>query len=319
MFIDFVKIYCKAGDGAKGVDSFFRDKYSRYPIRNGGDGGKGGDVIFEADSNKYSLLDFKYNKEFKAQKGSLGSSNKKKGANGKELLVKVPVGTIIRDVHTGFLIRDLDKAHERVIVCKGGEGGKGNAAVRVATPGKPGEEKTLSLELKLIADVGLLGFPNAGKSTLISKVSNAKPKIAAYPFTTLEPMLGVVKGENREILFTVADIPGLIEGAHQGKGLGHQFLRHIERTKVLIHLLDVSEPDSYDKYLILNKELECYKKELAGKPQLVVANKIDLPEAHEHEVSLRARIRGEMLTISAKTGEGIPALVARIVELLKTL
>jgi len=285
MFIDKAKIYVKAGDGGNGCVAFHREKFVPMGGPSGGNGGKGGDVIIVADSKLQTLMDFKYKRHYKAEKGQNGQGGNKTGKDGKDLYIKVPVGTVVKDAQTGEILADLVEEGQSVIVAKGGKGGKGNAAFKTATnqaptnaePGEKGEEKWIELELKLIADVGIIGFPNAGKSTLISVLSKARPKIADYPFTTLTPVLGVIEFDIGDYLI-LADIPGLIEGASKGAGLGHEFLRHIERTKYLIHLIDVSdfrERDPIEAFKIINKELQEYSPKLLEKPQIVVANKID--------------------------------------------
>lgn len=285
MFIDKAKIYVKAGDGGNGCVAFHREKFVPMGGPSGGDGGKGGDVIIVADSHLQTLMDFKYKKHYKAERGQHGQGGNKKGKDGKDLIIKVPVGTVVKDAQTGEVLADLIEEGQLVVVAKGGKGGKGNAAFKsptnqapmIAEEGEKGEERWIELELKLLADVGIIGFPNAGKSTLISVLSKARPKIADYPFTTLTPVLGVLQLDVNDFL-VLADIPGLIEGASQGLGLGHEFLRHIERTKFLIHLIDVSdfrERDPIEAFNIINKELENYSSELIKKPQIVVVNKID--------------------------------------------
>ncbi|GAB6073148.1 GTPase ObgE [Venenivibrio stagnispumantis] len=285
MFIDKAKIYVKAGDGGNGCVAFHREKFVPMGGPSGGNGGKGGDVIIVADSKLQTLMDFKYKRHYKAEKGQNGQGGNKTGKDGKDLYIKVPVGTVVKDAQTGEILADLVEEGQSVIVAKGGKGGKGNAAFKTATnqaptnaePGEKGEERWIELELKLIADVGIIGFPNAGKSTLISVLSKARPKIADYPFTTLTPVLGVIEFDIGDYLI-LADIPGLIEGASKGAGLGHEFLRHIERTKYLIHLIDVSdfrERDPIEAFKIINKELKEYSPKLLKKPQIVVANKID--------------------------------------------
>ncbi|WP_297890142.1 GTPase ObgE [Sulfurihydrogenibium sp.] len=285
MFIDKAKIYVKAGDGGNGCVAFHREKFVPMGGPSGGDGGKGGDVIIVADSHLQTLMDFKYKRHYKAERGHHGQGGNKKGKDGEDLIIKVPVGTVVKDAQTGEILADLVEEGQSVVVAKGGKGGKGNAAFKSATnqapmtaePGEEGEERWIELELKLLADVGIIGFPNAGKSTLISVLSKARPKIADYPFTTLTPVLGVLQLDVNDFL-VLADIPGLIEGASQGLGLGHEFLRHIERTKFLIHLIDVSdfrERDPIEAFNIINKELENYSPDLIKKPQIVVVNKID--------------------------------------------
>ncbi|MGC9007319.1 MAG: GTPase ObgE, partial [Sulfurihydrogenibium sp.] len=278
-------IYVKAGDGGNGCVAFHREKFVPMGGPSGGDGGKGGDVIIVADSHLQTLMDFKYKRHYKAERGQHGQGGNKKGKDGEDLIIKVPVGTVIKDAETGEILADLVEEGQSFVVAKGGRGGRGNAAFKSATnqtpltaePGEKGEERWIELELKLLADVGIIGFPNAGKSTLISILSKARPKIADYPFTTLTPVLGVLQLDVNDFL-VLADIPGLIEGASEGLGLGHEFLRHIERTKFLIHLIDVSdfrERDPIEAFNIINKELENYSPELIKKPQIVVANKID--------------------------------------------
>lgn len=315
MFVDEARIYVKAGDGGDGCNSMYRDRYHRYGRPDGGDGGKGGDIVFEADLNIHTLLDFQYRQHFKADSGNHGSSNHKNGRSGEDRHVKVPPGTIIKDAQSGLVLRELLHAGDHVIISKGGAGGKGNSRHRVAEAGALGEEKTVVLELKLIADAGIVGYPNAGKSTLISTISSARPKIAGYPFTTTEPVLGVVKVHEGASL-VVAEIPGLIEGAHQGKGLGDRFLRHIERTKVLIHLVDIAAcdcRDPYKDYVKLNKELKLYSKELVAKPQFVALNKTDIEGAKENIKKFRKHLKGvKAFPISAVTGEGVRELLSAV-------
>ena len=285
MFIDYAEIEVKAGNGGNGAVTFRREKYVPKGGPSGGNGGKGGDIIIEAHHNLSTLLDFRYKKNYKAQNGEPGSNSLKDGKSGKDIIIKVPVGTIIKNASTGKVIADFDEDKKKIIIAKGGKGGKGNSnfatptnqAPRFAEDGKPGEQNKIILELKLIADVGLVGFPNAGKSTLISVVSAARPKIADYPFTTLEPVLGIVKYKDYQS-FTIADIPGIIEGAHEGKGLGHKFLRHIERTKILLFLIDITTEDYQKTFDILNKELSNYSKVLSGKKKIVAISKADLIE-----------------------------------------
>lgn len=329
MFYDFAKIYVKAGDGGNGVISFRREKYVPEGGPDGGDGGRGGDVILVADQGLRTLVDFKYRRHYKAQRGEHGQGKNMHGRSAEDLVIKVPVGTIVRNAETGQILGDLVKDGQRLVVAKGGRGGRGNArflsnrnkAPRLAEKGEPGEELWITLELKLLADVGLVGLPNAGKSTLISKISAAKPKIADYPFTTLTPNLGVVKIDDHS--FVVADIPGLIEGAHAGAGLGHDFLRHIERTRVLIHVVDVGDVydrDPYQDFLTINRELELYNPALAQRPQLIAANKIDVTGAEENLKDFLSKVQGyEVFPISAVTGEGIEPLMRRVVSLLEEI
>ena len=314
MFVDTAKIEVRAGHGGDGCRSFYKDKFARYPVPNGGPGGKGGNVVIRANGNIHTLLDFQYRQHFKAHKGENASSNNRNGKRGADCVIEVPPGTIIKDHGTGHLLRDLTSSGEEFVVARGGAGGIGNASKRPSTKGQPGEEKILKLELKLIADCGLVGFPNAGKSSLISKISKARPKIAAYPFTTKEPVLGIVESGGGET-FKIADIPGLIEDAHKGKGLGDKFLRHIERTKILIHIIDMAGVDGRDPvedYKSLNNELKQYSAHLEKKPQLIVANKMDLPEAKENLKRFKEKAKKDIITVSAMTGEGTEDLVKAV-------
>lgn len=315
MFIDQARIYVKAGDGGQGCQSMYRDILNRMGRPDGGFGGDGGDVIFVADSNVHTLLDLHYQQHIKGESGGHGSSNHKKGYEGKDTIIKVPAGTLIKDERTGLVLRDLIKPGDRVIAAKGGEGGRGNSRGRDAEYGMPGEEKTLVLELKMMADVGIIGYPNAGKSTLISKISSARPKIANYPFTTREPNLGVVK-VYEDSAIVVADIPGLIEGAHKGKGLGHRFLRHVERNRYLMHVVDISAfegRDPFEDYTSLNEELKLYSQALSKTPQIIVLNKIDMPDAKENLKKFKKKLgRKKVFPISALTGEGIPELLQEL-------
>jgi len=306
MLIDQAKIYIFGGSGGKGCQSLFKDLFHRRGIPDGGDGGDGGDVIIEASPNLQTLLDFRYNQHHRAGNGKHGGSNKKYGKRGKDLVLIVPLGTIVKDKETEFVVRDLTEKGERVIVAKGGAGGKGSAKLMTATPGEEGEIKTLLLELKLVADAGIIGFPNAGKSTFVSRVSKAHSKIAPYPFTTKSPKLGVVK--IHDDAFVLADMPGLIEGAHEGRGLGDRFLRHIERTSVLVHMVDMFPPDGSDpheNYLKLEKELELYDSKVYGKPRVIVANKMDMPGAKENYEKFSKAIKEKIWATSALSGEGI--------------
>ncbi|HVQ55947.1 MAG TPA: GTPase ObgE [Pyrinomonadaceae bacterium] len=329
MFIDRAKIKVKAGDGGNGVTAFRREKFVPRGGPSGGDGGVGGDVWMEADEGFNTLLHLRYNPEHKAERGHHGEGSNRFGKDGDSIVIKIPVGTQVFDAGTSELLFDFTEPGQRFLAAKGGKGGWGNA--HFATPtrrapkfhytGRPGEEKELQLELKLIADVGLVGFPNAGKSTLISVISAAKPKIADYPFTTLEPNLGVVDiGDFKT--FVVADIPGLIEGASTGAGLGDRFLRHVERTKLILHLVDVSSfsgRDPVEDYEIINRELAGYDEELARRPQVVVATKIDSLDEPERLESLKKRAekdRKPFLAISAVTNVGIQDLVYQVAKLL---
>jgi len=322
MFIDESRIYVKAGNGGDGCHSFYRDKWNRVGSPDGGPGGDGGDVIFEASGNVHTLLDFQYRRHHEAHRGLHGSSNHKKGHRGKDLRILVPPGTLIKDHASGLILRDLVKAGDSVIIAKGGKGGRGNSRNYDREYGAPGEEKTVVLELKIIADAGIVGYPNAGKSTLISAVSSAHPKIAGYPFTTKEPVLGVVK-MYEGASFVVAEIPGLIEGAHEGRGLGDKFLRHVERTKVLVHLVDIAAcegRDPYEDYKRLNHELKAYSKELTKKPQVIALNKMDVTGAQEHLKKFRKRLgRTRVYPISAVTKEGVPALLEALYKKVKSL
>jgi GTPase len=325
VFVDQVDIHVAAGDGGKGCLSFRREKYVPRGGPDGGDGGAGGSVYIVATPRKNTLVDFRFHPEFEARSGQHGQGSNRTGQEGDDLEIEVPIGTLVYERSQegeAHLLADLAVDGQRVLIAKGGRGGLGNAkfatstnrAPRKTQPGEPGEEKSLRLELKLLADVGLVGFPNAGKSTLIARVSAARPKIADYPFTTLTPNLGVVSmGDDRS--FVVADVPGLIEGAHAGHGLGHQFLRHIERTKVLIHLVDVSGASGRDPvqdFETINEELRLFDRGLAAKPQLVAANKIDALDDPERLAALERRVKKAKLRlfrISGVTGEGVPALL----------
>ncbi|MGZ4824133.1 MAG: GTPase ObgE [Terriglobales bacterium] len=337
MFIDEAKIQVKAGNGGNGCMAFRREKFVPRGGPSGGDGGKGGDVIMESSERHNTLVHFRFNPEYKAERGRHGEGSNKTGREGGDVVLKVPVGTIVYDESTGERIHDFSHADDRIVVARGGRGGRGNArfatsthqAPRECEPGRPGEERTLRLELKLLADVGLVGYPNAGKSTLISRISAARPKIADYPFTTLQPNLGVVVDgeEPNAISFVVADIPGLIEGAHTGAGLGTQFLRHIERTRLLVHLVDVSassgRPNPVKEYEVITNELESFGAGLEKKPVLVAASKIDVVNK-EKLAKLRRYCKKHNLPlspISAVTGEGIEklkhAMAARVDEIRK--
>jgi len=320
MFIDTAKIYLKAGNGGDGCNSYERDMSGKIMRANGGPGGNGGDITLQADENVHTLLDFQYRRHFESKRGAHASSNNKKGAYGESTIIKVPSGTVIKNFGTGEILKDLVKTGDTFLACRGGEGGSGNSRFRPAEEGHEGEEKTVLLELKLIADVGIVGYPNAGKSTLISRISKARPKIADYPFTTTAPALGVVRHRGHE--FVVADIPGLIEDAHKGKGLGDKFLRHIERTKILIHLVDMSGLNGRDPlkdYRQLNKELEFYSKDLAKKPQIIAANKMDVGETAKE--ALKKFKKGlktkKVIAISAKNSEGLDGLLLSAAKILE--
>lgn len=313
MFIDNAKIYVRAGRGGNGCQSVYRDKYTRRGIPDGGDGARGADIIIKADRNLYTLLDFKYNRHFIGLNGGHGSGKNKKGKDAPRIIIRVPPGTTVKDIKSSCILRDLDKDQEEVSVAYGGKGGLGNQHHRQATDGEPGEEKEILLDLKLIAEVGVVGFPNVGKSTLISSISNARPLIAAYPFTTKSPVLGVVKAPQRT--FVIADIPGLIEGSSQGRGLGDRFLRHIERTKILIHLLDMSAfegRDPIEDYKTINKELKNYSKEVCKKPQVIAANKMDLETADINLIRFKKAIKKKVYPISSLKKEGLEDLIEAV-------
>ena len=326
-FIDEAMITVQSGDGGKGCVSFRREKFIPRGGPDGGDGGKGGDIILSTTSRKRTLYHFKYQKHFKAENGSHGQGKQKTGKNGRNLTIELPPGTLVIDADTGHLIKDLVETGETFVILKGGRGGQGNTKFKTSThrtprfaqPGEPGETRTLKLELKLLADVGIIGLPNAGKSTLISAISSARPKIANYPFTTLAPSLGVVQTGWSEP-FVVADIPGLIKGAHQGIGLGIKFLRHIERTRILVHLIDASsiDPDDpLDQYHTINQELAMYDEKLAKKPQVVVLNKLDLSGVRKSADIFQSAVKDkEVVFISALTGQGLEQLKSQIVQLL---
>lgn len=328
-FVDEAKFFVKAGDGGNGIISFRREKFVPKGGPDGGDGGRGGSVIIEASNRLQSLIDFRYRSHFLAKNGSHGKGKKMHGRKGDDCILKVPVGSIIKDAETGQILVDLVREHDRIVVARGGKGGAGNVhyasatnrAPRKAGKGQPGEEFWLLIELKLLADVGLIGLPNAGKSTLLSKLSAANPKVADYPFTTLEPQLGVLQFEYLGQCI-IADIPGLIEGAHSGAGLGHKFLRHIERTRILLHVIDGSglEADPLDQYHVLEKELRLYNKELMGRHRLVLLNKIDLFDSDEELQELIDRFSRQgvkVVPISAGTGAGLDDLKDMLQDLLE--
>ena len=329
MFIDRATIYVKGGDGGGGCISFRREKFVPRGGPNGGDGGDGGDVIVVADAGIDTLLDFSGRVHYVADNGRPGSGTKKTGSDGADLVIKVPVGTIVLDKATGLVLRDFDRDALTVTLAHGGRGGKGNAhfatstnqAPRYAQPGEAGEERWLALELKLIADVGLVGKPNAGKSTLLNKTTRAHSKVAAYPFTTLHPHLGIVQlpGYRR---FVMADIPGLIEGSHAGSGLGDEFLRHIERTRLLLHIIDLVPYDGTvpaENYRQICREIALYSKNLAERPSVVAANKMDQPEAQAALEELRKEIDEEIFPISGITGQGLPELMNALWRKLKEM
>ncbi|GFN22570.1 GTPase ObgE [Thermanaeromonas sp. C210] len=331
MFYDEAKIYVRGGDGGNGAVAFRREKYVPRGGPSGGDGGRGGSVVLEADPGLRTLVDFRYRSHYRAERGEHGQGKNKHGRSAPDLILRVPVGTVVRDAVTGEVLADLVAPGQRVVVAAGGRGGRGNArfanpreqAPKFAEKGEPGEERWIRLELKLLADVGLVGLPNAGKSTLLSRISAARPKIADYPFTTLNPNLGVVRLDE-EHSFVVADIPGLIEGAHQGAGLGLKFLRHIERTRVLVHVLDVGMKGGEEvlrDFETVNNELGHYSPELLKRPQVIAANKIDLPGGEENCRFLTERLgeKHRIFPLSALKGEGLEPLLWYLVELLEDL
>lgn len=330
MFVDQVKIYVKGGDGGNGMVAFRREKYVPKGGPAGGDGGKGGDVVFVVDEGLRTLMDFRYQRHFKAPRGEHGMSKNQHGKNAEDLIVKVPPGTVVIDDETKEVIADLTEHGQRFVVAKGGRGGRGNTrfatasnpAPEIAENGEPGQQRYVTLELKLLADVGLVGFPSVGKSTLLSVVSAAKPKIADYHFTTIVPNLGVVETEDGRS-FVMADLPGLIEGAHQGVGLGHQFLRHIERTRVIVHVIDMAAiegRDPYEDYLVINEELKQYNLRLTERPQIIVANKMDMPNAEQHLREFKEKLKDDVpiFPISAVTRQGLRELLFAIADLLET-
>ncbi|MCM3157501.1 MULTISPECIES: GTPase ObgE [Bacillus] len=329
MFVDQVKVYVKGGDGGNGMVAFRREKYVPKGGPAGGDGGKGGDVVFEVDEGLRTLMDFRYKKHFKAIRGEHGMSKNQHGRNADDMVIKVPPGTVVTDDDTKQVIADLTEHGQRAVIARGGRGGRGNS--RFATPanpapqlsenGEPGKERYIVLELKVLADVGLVGFPSVGKSTLLSVVSSAKPKIADYHFTTLVPNLGMVETDDGRS-FVMADLPGLIEGAHQGVGLGHQFLRHIERTRVIVHVIDMSGlegRDPYEDYLTINQELSEYNLRLTERPQIIVANKMDMPEAAENLEAFKEKLTDDypVFPISAVTREGLRELLFEVANQLE--
>ncbi|MDX1413477.1 MAG: GTPase ObgE [Candidatus Promineifilaceae bacterium] len=329
MFYDRAKIYARSGDGGDGMISFRREKYVPFGGPDGGDGGRGGSVIFSVNPHLNSLIRFHRNNHYRADHGKHGNPKRKTGAQGDDIILEVPAGTIVSNAETKEILADLNQVGQQVVILRGGRGGRGNIhfansrnqAPRLAERGEPGEEMWLTLELKLIADVGIVGVPNAGKSTLLSTISAAKPKIADYPFTTLQPNLGVVTLDDHTTM-VIADIPGLIEGAAQGTGLGHDFLRHIERTKILVHLLDGASSDPLEDWTMINQELALYDKSLDKKPQLVVLNKMDLPDAIAWEPIIEEEIikRGySFCSISAVTNEGVRDMLWQVKRLLSEL
>ena len=332
MFTDYTKIIIKSGNGGNGAVTFRREKYVAAGGPDGGDGGNGGNIYFQVDKDKNTLIDFRYNKRFRAKDGENGSGNRCNGKFGDDLYIKVPIGTVIKDAETGKVVADLSEPNQTELVLKGGRGGRGNShfatptrqAPRFSEDGEKGEEKELILELKLLADVGLLGFPNVGKSTFLSTVTDARPKIANYHFTTINPNLGVVKTKNGDG-FVIADIPGIIEGASEGVGLGIQFLRHVERTRLLLHFIDVSGQEGRDPiedYKTINEELAKYSEKLVKRKQILVATKIDSMQDDTNLKKLEELAKKEKLElfkISSVTGEGVEQLIDHVTEVLKTL
>ena len=330
MFVDHVKIYVKGGDGGDGMVAFRREKYIAYGGPAGGDGGKGANVVFIVDEGLRTLMDFRYQRHFKAPRGEHGGSKNMHGKNAEDIVVKVPPGTIVTDAEDGTIIADLVENGQTAVIAKGGRGGRGNSrfatssnpAPELSEKGEPGVNREINLELKVLADAGLVGFPSVGKSTLLSVVSAAKPKIADYHFTTLVPNLGMVETDDHRG-FVLADLPGLIEGAHQGVGLGHQFLRHIERTRVIIHVIDMSGlegRDPYEDFLTINEELEQYNLRLTERPQIIVANKMDMPESEENLKAFKQKLNDEdalIFPISALTRSGLDELLHAVVDLLE--
>ncbi|TLS53541.1 GTPase ObgE [Paenibacillus antri] len=335
MFVDFAKVYVKGGDGGDGVATFRRELYVPEGGPSGGDGGPGGDVVFRVDEGLRTLMDFRYQRHFKAPRGEKGRNKSQHGAGAEDMIVRVPPGTIVIDDDTKEIIADMTRHGQEVVIAKGGRGGRGNMrfatannpAPHIAEKGEEGQERWVVLELKVMADVGLVGFPSVGKSTLLSVVSAAQPKIGAYHFTTITPNLGVVDVEEGRS-FVLADLPGLIEGAHEGVGLGHEFLRHVERTRVIAHVVDMSGSegrDPYEDWVAINQELKLYNAKLEERPQIVVANKMDVPEAELFLEEFRAKLaengHGDMriFPISAATRQGIRELVFKLAEMVESI
>ena len=323
MFVDEVVIGVKAGNGGDGCTSFRREKYVPMGGPDGGNGGRGSSIIFKVDKGLHTLLDLKYQKEIKGKKGDNGKGSNKFGKNAEDVIIKVPMGTVVKDLDTNLIIADLTKENDEVVVAKGGRGGRGNTAFKThantapnfSENGEPGEEKKLKIELKMMADVGLVGLPSVGKSTLLSKISAAKPKIAAYHFTTLLPNLGMVRTKDGRS-FVAADLPGLIEGASEGIGLGDKFLRHIERTRIILHVVDMSgiEGDPYENYLTIRKELNNYSEKLSNKFEIIVANKMDMESSVENLKEFKKKIDKEIIEISALTNKGIDELLIKVAD-----
>lgn len=329
MFVDEVTVKIKAGDGGNGCIAFRREKYVEFGGPYGGNGGKGSDIIFKVDEGLSTLIDLRYQKEVKGKKGANGLGKGKHGKKAEDVIIKVPLGTVITDLDTDLIIADLTQNNDSVVIAEGGRGGRGNIAFAtgnnpapsLAENGEPGEERNIKVEIKLLADVGLVGMPSVGKSTIISKISAAKPKIASYHFTTLKPNLGVVETKSKNA-FVVADLPGLIKGASLGEGLGDRFLRHIERTRIIGHVIDMSGlegRDPYQDYLTINQELKEYNESLIKKPQIIIANKMDLEIAKENLKRFQQKVKLPVITISAIKGEGLETLIEQLAEMLKKI
>ena len=329
MFVDEVEIRVEAGDGGDGCTAFRREKYIEMGGPYGGNGGHGADIIFKVDEGLHTLLDLRYQKTIKGLKGENGRGKNQHGKGAQPLVVKVPQGTVVTDLDTGFIIADLSRKDQEEVIARGGRGGRGNSAFKTQTNtcpdysenGEEGENKNLKVEVKMLADVGLVGLPSVGKSTFISCVSRSKPKIAAYHFTTLNPNLGVCKASDGRS-FVMADLPGLIEGASQGEGLGDKFLRHIERTKVIAHVIDMSGSemrDPYEDYILINKELEAFNKKLIEKPMIIIANKMDLPEAKDNLEEFKKKVDCEIYEVSGATNTGLQIVVDRLADLIDSI
>ena len=330
MFVDEVVLNVIAGSGGDGCTAFRREKYIEMGGPFGGNGGKGSDIVFQVDEGLHTLLDLRYQKQIKGKKGENGKGKNQHGKNSEDIIVKVPQGTVVTDMDTGFVLCDLKKKDDKFVVAKGGRGGRGNTAFKTQTNtapdfsenGEPGEERTLKVEVKMLADVGLVGLPSVGKSTIISSISRSKPKIAAYHFTTLVPNLGVTKTDDN-YSYVVADLPGLIEGASQGEGLGDKFLRHIERTKVIAHVIDmagVEDRDPYDDYVLINKELGEFNEKLLKKPMIIIANKMDLESAKENLKIFKEKVKDKKIfEVSGATGQGLKEVVNYLGDVLREL
>lgn len=329
MFVDEVIVKIKAGNGGDGCLAFRREKYVPLGGPYGGNGGKGSDIIFKVDAGLRTLLDLRYQKIIKGKKGENGEGKNKHGANARNIIIKVPQGTVVTDTDTGFVIADLKNINDQALIAIGGRGGRGNTAFKTQTNpapnfaenGEPGEERTIKVELKLMADVGLVGLPSVGKSTILSKVSRSNPKIAAYHFTTLSPNLGVVKTLDGRT-FVLADLPGLIEGASQGEGLGDQFLRHIERTKVIVHVIDMSGfegRDPYDDYITINNELASYNLKLLNKPEIIIANKMDGEGSLENLQKFKSKVDKKIFAVSAINNQGLDEVMMSLMDLIETI